>query len=66
MRPLQVPGGPELLVIGLIFLILAAIVAALTYLFQRLATTVSDRQRRTQELEARVAGLEKNLESEGR
>ena len=66
MLPLQVPGGPELLVIALIVLILAAIVAVFIYLFQRLGTTVSDKQRRTQELEERVAELEETLESEGR
>ena len=73
MLPLQVPGGPELLVIALIVLILAAIVAVLIYLSQRLGTSVSDKQRQTQELEEhvaelneRVAELEENLESEDR
>lgn len=66
MLPLQVPGGPELLVVALIILILAVIVAALVSLFKRVSTTVSGKQRRTQELETRVVELEENFESEGR
>lgn len=66
MFPLQAPGGPELLVIALIFLILAAIVVAVVYLLRRAGASVSDRQRRTEELEERVAELEAKYEPDSR
>ena len=66
MSPLQVPGGPELLVIGLIVVILAGIVFAVVSLVKRLDTSTSDRQQRIQELEARVAELEAEDESDER
>lgn len=51
MLPLQFPGGPELLVILLIFLVPLAVVGAVVYVLRR-------RSDRVEELEARVEELE--------
>jgi uncharacterized membrane protein len=51
MLPLQVPGGPELLVILFIFLVPLAVVGAVVYVLRR-------RSDRVEELEARVEELE--------
>lgn len=62
MFPLQVPGGSELLVIGLIFLLPVAIIGGIVYLGRRSNTTSPDEQRVT-ELEQRVKVLEERVES---
>ncbi len=62
--PLQVPGGIELLVIGLIFVILAipvALVVVLVVLFMRRSGDDSASEDRIAELEARVEDLESEL-----
>jgi K+-transporting ATPase A subunit len=51
MLPLQVPGGPELLVILFMFLVPLAVVGAVVYVLRR-------RSDRVEELEARVEELE--------
>lgn len=65
MVPLQVPGGVELLIIGLIFLIFfagaVAIVGVVLYLTRRGSDTADTEQQRIAELEQRVAELEKEL-----
>lgn len=66
MFPLQAPGGPELFVIALIFLTLAAIVVGLVTLFRGVGSGVSSRQRRIEELEQRVAELEAEYEPDDR
>lgn len=58
MIPLQTPGGPELLVIALIFLIFAAIVVGIGYLLRRIAQPTAKKQERVDELERRVEELE--------
>lgn len=64
MLPLQTPGGPELIVIALIFLLIAAIVVAIVYLVRRVGASASTRKSRTEELEQRVAELEAKYEPE--
>ena len=44
MLPLQVPGGPELLVIALIGLILIGIVAVIVWVVRYLGRTTPDEQ----------------------
>lgn len=67
MVPLQVPGGPELLVLGLIFLILLAggivVIGAIAYLVRRGSGNPGSEQQRLAELEQRVAELEEKLDS---
>lgn len=62
MLPLQVPGGPELLVIALILLILLAviggIIGGIIYLGRRRRNNISREKQRIKELEQRVAELE--------
>ncbi|RQG94033.1 preprotein translocase subunit TatA [Natrarchaeobius chitinivorans] len=58
--PLQVPGGPELVVILFIFLIPVAIIAGIVYLLQRGSNT-GDEQR-IEELERQVEELKSDAE----
>ncbi len=66
MTLLQVPGGPELLIIGLVFALLVAItmaVVALTVFFsRRTRPQPSVDERRIDELEERVEELEADRE----
>lgn len=62
MFPLQVPGGPELLIIGLILFVLVAIVGGIVYLGRRSNGARTDTQR-VAELERRVEELEERYES---
>lgn len=54
MIPLQMPGGPEILVILLILLVIVAAVGGVLYLL----THVGGRSERLDELEARIDELE--------
>lgn len=67
MVPLQVPGGLELLIIGLIFLIfiaiLGGIIGGIVYLSRRSRNKTSPEKRRIEELEQRVAELEATQDS---
>jgi membrane protein implicated in regulation of membrane protease activity len=68
MVPLQIPGGPELLIVGFIFLVFVAIllgvVGVIVYLARRGSTTSSPEKERIAELEQRVAELEEEFEAE--
>lgn len=68
MTLLQVPGGPELLVIALIFLVLVALVfglvAGVTVLTRRGSSADEDGTRRLEELEQRVETLEAELRAD--
>lgn len=68
MVPIQVPGGPELLIIGLILLILVAflsvIVAGIVFLSRRSSNPSAPADQRVAELERRVEELENQDESE--
>lgn len=68
MVPIQVPGGPELLIIGLILLILVAflsvIVAGIVFLSRRSSKPSAPAGQRVAELERRVEELENQDESE--
>ena len=65
MLPLQVPGGPELIIIGIILLIfivvLVGILGVIAYLARRGSDTSPSEQQRIAELERRVADLEDEL-----
>lgn len=54
MIPLQIPGGPEILVILVILLVIVAAVGGVLYLLTR----VGGRSERLDELEARIDDLE--------
>lgn len=66
MFPLQVPGGPELLIVGLIFLIFLAIAVGITgvivYFVRRGSNKSVSEQQRIDELEQRVKELEEKLD----
>ena len=66
MFPLQIPGGPELLIVGFIFLVFVAIllgvVGVIVYLARRGSTTSTPEKQRIAELEQRVAELEAELD----
>jgi p-aminobenzoyl-glutamate transporter AbgT len=57
MLPLQVPGGPELLVILLMFLVPLAVVGAVVYVLRR-------RSDRVEELESRIEELERDQQTQ--
>ncbi|MEY7851816.1 hypothetical protein AB7C87_21735 [Natrarchaeobius sp. A-rgal3] len=61
--PLQVLGGPELLVILFIFLIPVAIVVGVAYLLQRRSNAAAADERRIDELEHQVEELQSEAES---
>lgn len=64
--PLQVPGGIELFIIGMIFVILAipvALLVILIVLLRRRSKEDSGSEDRIDELEARVEELESELET---
>lgn len=65
--PLQVPGGPELLIIAIIFLfflaIIGGIVGLVVYLLRRRPDRQVPDQERINELEQRVAELEAERDS---
>jgi membrane protein implicated in regulation of membrane protease activity len=67
MVPLQVPGGAELLIIGLIFLIfvtvLVVIIGLIAYFARRGSKNSDSEQQRIAKLEQRVAELEEELHS---
>lgn len=67
MDPLQMPGGPELLIVGLVFLVLSTgvvvVVGVIAYLARRGSENPDSEQRRIAELERRVAELEEELDS---
>ena len=69
MVPLQVPSGPELLIIGLIFLILltglVVVIGVIAYLVRRGSGKSGPEQQRIAELEQRVAELEEELNRGG-
>lgn len=60
MLPLQVPGGPELAILGLILLIFVGIAVVIWRVLQFLA---SDTAGDVSSLEARVAELERRVEA---
>ncbi len=66
MTLLQVPGGPELLIIGLVFAFLVAItmavVALIVFFSRRNRSQPSVDERRIDELEERVEELETDRE----
>ena len=64
VSPIQVPGGPELLVIALLVLVPLAVVVGIAFLIVRLSRGGSDARehtelaRRVDDLEQRVTALE--------
>ena len=69
MPPLQVPGGPELLIIGLILLIvvalIGAVVGAIGYLSRRPSDRTAVDDQRVTDLERRVDALEQRERQRG-
>ena len=57
MLPLQIPGGPELLVILFMFLVPLAVVGAVVYVLRR-------RSDRVEELESRIEELESDQQTQ--